>query len=209
MFCITPTTYYIVISIFLALFIIYCYSDEHFSTIDKKNKKNKKKVTKQKRRKTLARNRRMVEKKKRNESVVPIVPIGKYNPPKRKIIPSKVVYKRPSVIQPQTNTNIISNVNNVSDTNYNNDNNSYPNYYSNYTCPNYWYDSFNPSNWSSWFGFDSDPILQEPILPVSNLQPIIDIGNNCHKKCIDRYANDYGTNQYLYKVDNCINEFCY
>lgn len=82
-------------------------------------------------------------------------------------------------------------------------------HYYDYNYPNYWYEYLYPKNWGwSWWGYPSeyDPNLSVPYL---NEDPIINLDDNCHKKCADRYENESDTEEYLYKVHNCINDYCY
>ena len=73
-----------------------------------------------------------------------------------------------------------------------------------------WYEYLYPQTWYySWWGYPSvyDPKFTRPYYtqPV----PVVNSGNNCHKKCLDRY--DFVTNdgEYSYKVNKCINDYCY
>jgi hypothetical protein len=82
-------------------------------------------------------------------------------------------------------------------------------HYYEYSYPNYWYEYLYPRYWlGSWWGYPSvyDPKLS---VPYVNDQPIVNFDDNCHKKCMDRYENEVDTDEYSYKVDNCINEYCY
>ena len=82
-------------------------------------------------------------------------------------------------------------------------------HYYDYSYPNYWYEYLYPQNWFwSWWGYPSeyDPKFSVPYL---NDRPMVNIGDNCHKKCIDRYENEVDTLEYQGKVENCINEYCY
>ena len=117
---------------------------------------------------------------------------------KNQIIPSKVRNK-PSVITP-----LRKNTNNKDNKEYRK---KYPNYYYyNYTCPNYWYEYLYPTNWSRWYGYAT---YNEPVIPAYDFHHTINLADNCHKKCIDRYNNKNNTRDYLNKIDNCIDEFCY
>jgi len=74
-----------------------------------------------------------------------------------------------------------------------------------------WYEYLYPWSWyNSWWGYPSvyDPAYSVPYQtrPVATL---INPSDNCHKKCADRY--DYVTDnaEYEYKVNRCINDYCY
>ncbi len=98
--------------------------------------------------------------------------------------------------------------------NHNNQNNhkyrTRHNYYNNnyyYDYPNYWYEYLYPRNWTwSWWGYPSE---YDPVISVPYYQSPVNLNDNCHKKCVDRYENETDTEEYLYKVDDCINEYCY
>ena len=122
--------------------------------------------------------------------------------PKRQIIPIKISNK-PQVITPlQTNKKDEKEYRKKYHYDY-----RYPNYYHyNYTCPNYWYEYLYPTNWSRWYGYAT---YSEPVLPAYDFHYTINLADNCHKKCIDRYDNETNTRDYLNKIDNCIDEFCY
>jgi len=116
--------------------------------------------------------------------------------------PSKVSYKPPVVYKQQTNADFNS------DRRHREKHYHYHHYYD-YSYPNYWYEYLYPKNWLwSWWGYPSeyDPKFSVPYL---NEQPPVNLGDNCHKKCIDRYENEVDTDEYYSKIDNCINEYCY
>ena len=81
--------------------------------------------------------------------------------------------------------------------------------YSDYNYPNFWYEYLYPRYWvGSWWGYPSvyDPKLS---VPYVNDEPPVNIGDNCHKKCLDRYENEVDTDEYTEKVENCIDKYCY
>lgn len=83
--------------------------------------------------------------------------------------------------------------------------------------PRYWYyDFFRPKFSYSypwflgWWGYPSkyDPKFS---VPFATSQNIIELNpnDNCHKKCADRFSYVTNDNQYIHKVKNCINKYCY
>jgi hypothetical protein len=122
--------------------------------------------------------------------------------PKRHIIPTRIRNKPPVITPMQINKKDEKEYRKKYHYDY-----RYPNYYHyNYTCPNYWYEYLYPTNWSRWFGYAT---YNEPVLPAYDFHYTINLADNCHKKCIDRYDNETNTRDYLNKIDNCIDEFCY
>jgi hypothetical protein len=81
--------------------------------------------------------------------------------------------------------------------------------------PRYWYlNRYRPNfrythPWFlGWWGFPSryDPNYSVPFATTNfRLNP----SDNCHKKCADRFNYINDDNQYVYKVKECINNYCY
>ncbi len=73
------------------------------------------------------------------------------------------------------------------------------------------YRHLHPRYWNyTWFGYPSryDPKFS---IPYAYKSPAIiyNSSNNCHKKCADKYIYVNNNSEYINKINNCINNYCY
>lgn len=83
--------------------------------------------------------------------------------------------------------------------------------------PRYWYLNRYRPNFTytypwflGWWGYPSryDPNYSVPFV-TSNNTLRLNPSDNCHKKCADRFNYVNGDQQYVHKVKECINNYCY